>query len=499
MTFDPQSPIGEPEPYPLKILFLSAELAPIAKVGGLGDVASALPKALKHLGQDVRVMLPRYGCIPKDFPLSPIVQSLSVPLRLPHSKVAVQEGLLHGTIPLYAIDSPHYFDRDQIYSYPDDGERFLIFCRAALEAVKLLGWCPDIIHCNDWHTAIVPNWLGTLYKDEIFFRRTATIYTIHSLAAQGTFGYDLLQTAEVVEPNFRWLYPSAAKLPDVLNLAARGMYFAGRVTTVSPTYAEEILTDEYGFGLASVLRARARSGVLSGILNGIDTEEYDPVTDRALPATLRFDVDHLDSRVALKAILQQKVGFRSSPSTPVLGMVTRLAEQKGIDLLNAIMADLMDLGVQLVVLGNGPEEYQRMVNGWQKRYPRQVHVDHTFNEPLARLIYAGSDLFLMPSRFEPCGLAQMIAMRYGSIPIVHSTGGLADTVEDCDTATRTGNGFRFRDYTASAFLAAINRALQVLRSSTRDWHWLQERAMLADFSWEKSAAQYLALYRRIAV
>ncbi|MGO8947721.1 MAG: glycogen synthase [Ktedonobacterales bacterium] len=499
MTIDPQSLIGELEASPLKILFLSAEVAPLAKVGGLGDVASALPKALKHFGQDVRVMLPRYGCIPKDFPLSPIVQSLTVPLRLPHSQVAVHEGLLHGTIPLYVIDSPHYFDRDHIYSYPDDGERFLIFCRAALEAVKRLGWCPDIIHCNDWHTAIVPNWLGTVYKDEIFFRRTATIYTIHSLAAQGTFGYDLLQTAEVAEPNFRWLYPSAAKLPDVLNLAARGMFFAERVTTVSPTYAQEILTDELGFGLAPVLRARARSGMLSGILNGIDTEEYNPTTDRTLPETLRFDVDHLDRRVALKATLQQKVGFRSSPSTPVLGMVTRLAEQKGIDLLNNIMADLMDLGVQLAVLGNGAEEYQKMVNGWHERYPRQVHVDHTFNEPLARLIYAGSDLFLMPSRFEPCGLAQMIAMHYGSIPIVHSTGGLADTVEDCDTAARTGNGFRFRDYTAAAFLGAINRALQVLGSSAHDWHWLMVRAMLADFSWEKSAAQYLALYRRIAV
>ena len=393
MSIHPRSPTGELEAPPLKILFLSAEVAPIAKVGGLGDVASALPKALKHLGQDVRVMLPRYGHIPKDFPLSSVIQSLSVPLRLPFSQVSVHEGLLHGTIPLYVIDSPHYFDRDRIYSYPDDGERFLLFCRAALEAVTRLGWSPDIIHCNDWHTGIVPNWLHTLFKNEPFFLRTAAVYTIHSLAAQGTFGYDLLQTAEVAESDFRWLYPSAAKLPDILNLAARGILFAERVTTVSPTYAQEILADEYGVGLASLLRVRARSGMLSGILNGVDTEEYNPATDPALPEALRFDVNHLDRRASLKAALQHEVGFRSSPSAPVLGMVTRLAEQKGIDLVNNVLPDLMALGVQLVVLGNGVEEYRKMVDGWRDQYPQQVYVDHTFNEPLARLIYAGSDLF----------------------------------------------------------------------------------------------------------
>jgi starch synthase len=498
MSINPQLPTGGPEALPLKILFLSAELAPIAKVGGLADVADALPKALRHLKQDVRVMLPRYGCIPMDFPLSPVVQSLTIPLKLPHSYVSVHKGLVPDTTPLYLIDSPYYFDRDRIYSYPDDGERFLLFCRAALEAIKRLGWSPDIIHCNDWHTAIVPNWLRTIYKHDTFFHRTATVYTIHTMAAQGTFGYDLLQTAEVVEPDFRWLYPSAAKLPDVLNLAARGIFFAERVTTVSPTYAQEILTEEQGAGLEALLRARARSGMLSGILNGIDTEEYNPATDPALPEALRFDAGHLDRRVSLKAELQREAGFRSSPSVPVLGMVTRLAEQKGIDLLNSAMADLMTLGVQMVVLGSGAAEYHKLVDGWRERYPQQVYVDHTFNEPLARLIYAGSDLFLMPSRFEPCGLAQMIALRYGSIPIVHSTGGLVDTVEDCDTSGRTGNGFSFRDYTASAFLDTINRALRILRSSSDDWHRLMVRAMSADFSWEKSAAQYLELYRRIA-
>jgi starch synthase len=498
MSIHPQLPSDGLDIPPLKILFLSAELAPIAKVGGLADVADALPKALNHLGQDVRVMLPGYGFIPNDFHHSPVIQSLTIPLRLPHSNVSVHEGLLPGAVPLYLIDSPHYFGRDHIYGYPDDGERFLLFCRAALETVKRLGWSPDIIHCNDWHTAIIPNWLRTLYKDNTFFLRTATVYTIHTMAAQGTFGYDLLQAAEVVEPNFRWLYPSAARLPDVLNLAARGIFFAERVTTVSPTYAQEILTDEFGLGLAALLRARARAGMLSGILNGIDTEEYNPATDSELPEALRFDAGHLERRVSLKAALQREVGFRLSPSTPVLGMVTRLAEQKGIDLLNSAMADLMGLGVQMVVLGSGATEYHKMVDGWRQRYPQQVYVDHTFNEPLARLIYAGSDLFLMPSRFEPCGLAQMIAMRYGSIPIVHSTGGLVDTVEECDTTARTGNGFSFRDYTASAFLEAIKRALHTLRSSSDDWHQLIVRAMSVDFSWEKSAAQYVELYRQIS-
>ena len=498
MSVGPQLPTDGLESSPLKILFLSAEVAPLAKVGGLADVAGALPKALKHLGHDVRVILPRYGSIPNDFLVSPVIQSLTVPLRLPFSQVSVHEGRLNETIPLYVIGSPHYFDRDRVYGYPDDGERFLLYCRAALEAVKRLGWSPDIIHCNDWHTAIVPDWLHTLYKDDIFFAQTASVYTIHTLAFQGTFGYDLLQTAEVSEPDFRWLYPSAAKLSDVLNLAARGIRFAERVTTVSPTYAQEILTDEQGVGLAPLLRARARSGMLSGILNGIDTEEYNPTTDPGLPASLRYDSDHLDRRVALKAALQREVGFRPIQSTPVLGMVSRLTEQKGIDLLNDVMAELMALGSQLVVLGNGTEEYQKMVNGWHERYPRHVYVDHTFNEPLARLIYAGSDLFLMPSRFEPCGLAQMIAMRYGSIPIVHRTGGLADTVQDCDTTAQTGNGFSFRDYTGAAFSGAIKRALHVLKSSPDDWRHLVMRAMSADFSWETPAAQYLALYRQIA-
>jgi starch synthase len=241
---------------------------------------------------------------------------------------------------------------------------------------------------------------------------------------------------------------------------------------------------------------RARSGTLSGILNGVDTEEYNPATDPALPEALRFDVNHLDRRATLKATLQNEAGFQVHPSAPVLGMVTRLAEQKGIDLVNNIMADLTALGVQLVVLGNGVEEYRKMVDGWRDRYPQQVYVDHTFNEPLARLIYAGSDLFLMPSRFEPCGLAQMIAMRYGSIPIVHSTGGLVDTVENCDTAAETGNGFSFRDYTSVALLEAIKRALKILQTSPDAWHHLMMRAMAMDFSWEKSAAQYLALYRQ---
>jgi starch synthase len=493
-----QSSPGGLDAPPLKILFLSAELAPIAKVGGLADVAGALPTALKRLGQDVRVMLPHYGSIPNDFPLSPVIRSLTVPLRLPFSQVSVHEGRLNDTVPLYLIDSPQYFGRDRIYGYPDDGERFLLFCRAALETAKRLDWSPDVVHCHDWHTAIVSNWLRTRYKDDPFFLHTTSVYTIHTLAFQGTFGYDLLQTAEVVEPDFHWLYPSAINLPDILNLAARGIRFAEHVTTVSPTYAQEILTEAHGGVLAALLRARARSGTLSGILNGLDTEAFNPATDRALPEALRYDATHLDQRVALKAVLQQAGGFQPSLSTPVLGMVTRLAEQKGLDLLNDVMADLMALGVHLVVLGNGADKYQKMVDGWRERYAQQVYVDHTWNEPLARLIYAGSDLFLMPSRFEPCGLAQLIAMRYGSIPLVHRTGGLADTVEDYDTAAQTGNGFSFGDYTSAALVETIKRALQVLRSAAGDWHRLMVRAMSADFSWERSAAHYLALYRRIA-
>ncbi|GAC1359445.1 MAG: glycogen synthase GlgA [Ktedonobacteraceae bacterium] len=473
----------------LKVLILAAEIVPFAKVGGLADVVGALPKALQAFGHDVRLVMPRYRQVdPQHFQLGTAVDEVSVPMGNYHVQVSIRSSEIGNHIPVYMIDAPRYFDRENIYGYTDDGERFILFCRAALEAMRALNWSPDIVHCNDWHTGIVPNWMHTIYLNDPFFVDTATVYTIHNLAYQGIFGYRLLEVAGVASNGF--LYPQIAELANVVDIMGRGILFADAVTTVSERYAQEILTPTFGEKLDHMLRSRRDR--LFGILNGVDYQEYNPATDRYIHT--QYDASTLQVRMENKAALQEQVHLPVRAEVPMLAMISRLSDQKGFDLLSQIIQPLLAQGVQFVLLGVGDQHYHEMFQNLAARYPEQVAIFLTFNTELRQRIYAGSDMFLMPSRFEPCGTSQMEAMRYGCVPIVRHVGGLADTVQEYNPLTGEGNGFVFNNYDPWEFFAAIVRAL-ALYPFKDIWRTLQLRGMAADHSWRASAIRYVEVYR----
>ena len=474
---------------PLRILMLAAEIVPFAKVGGLADVVGALPKALQDLGHDVRLVMPRYGQVnPERFQLTTVIETMTVKISQYSEQVRIMQGSIGDGIPVYMVDAPRYFDRENIYGYIDDGERFILFCRAALEAMRLFDWSPDIIHCNDWQTGIVPNWMHTIYHEDPFFSDAATVYTIHNLAYQGIFGYRILEVAGVAAGGF--LYPQIVELANVVDIMARGIHFADAITTVSERYAQEILTPTFGEKLDPLLRTRKDR--LFGVLNGIDYLEMNPATDRYIRS--QFDNTSLEKRAENKQGLQERAHLPVRPDVPLLAMISRLADQKGFDLISQISQPLLAQGVQLVVLGIGDQHYHEMFQNLAVRYPQQVAIFLTFNSELAQSIYAGSDMFLMPSRFEPCGLGQLIAMRYGSVPIVRSVGGLADTVREYDPRSGQGNGFTFDNYDPWELFAAIVRALELFRFKDV-WRTLQQRGMEADHSWHASALRYVDIYR----
>ncbi|NLE76006.1 MAG: glycogen synthase [Chloroflexi bacterium] len=476
----------------LKILYLAAEVVPFAKTGGLADVAGSLPKAIHALGHDIRVAMPRYGRIdPGKFGLRKALGSFPVPLDENSDHAEIYEGRIGEAVPIYFVENQRLYDREGIYMYPDDAERFIFYCRAAIEMLRQMDWQPDIIHCNDWHTAIVPNWFKTLYKTDPFFTHTATVYTIHNLAYQGIFGHRVLEIAGVDEFGFL-AHPDTSDLNQVVDLMARGILFADVISTVSETYAQEILTPEFGERLDPLLRDRRHR--LFGMLNGIDTETMDPSKDPHLAQT--FDAASLDRRVANKLALQREAHLEENPDTPLLGAISRLTDQKGFDLLSAAIEPMVRfLGAQFVLLGTGDQHYHEMFQQLAQRFPGRVSAFLTFNAALAQRIYAGTDMFLMPSRFEPCGLGQMMAMRYGSVPVVRETGGLADTVNDYDARSGVGNGFTFKDYEPLALYTAIARAVETYRHPDV-WRRIQLTGMNADFSWDASARKYIDLYER---
>ncbi|MEO7003325.1 MAG: glycogen synthase [Ktedonobacterales bacterium] len=475
---------------PLRILFIAAESAPYVKTGGPADVVGALTRALRRMGHDVRLAVPRYQAIdPERWGLHMVAASLPVPMSQRNELVNVMETTQRDGVTVYFIDAPHYFQREKLYGYNDDGERFILFCRATLEFLRKSGWAPDILHCHDWHTGIVPNWTKTIYRDDPTLAHTATVYTMHNLAFQGIFGYRILEVAGVAEDGF--LYTDVPELANVVDLMGRGVMFADVINTVSPRYATEILTPTYGERLDPLLRSRKDR--LYGILNGVDTDEFDPATDTTLAA--RYDAFSIEQRRANKCALQDYVSLPAEEYTPLIGVISRFTDQKGFDLLDKTVLPLIEQGIQLVISGTGDQHYHQLFQRLAARYPRQVSVNLTFNAELSRKICAGSDMLLMPSRFEPCGQTQMLAMRYGCIPIVHSTGGLADTVQEFDPMTNTGNGFSFTRYDAFHLFAAVVRALEAYRFPDA-WLDLMQRAMLADYSWDASAERYVALYRR---
>jgi len=479
---------------PLRLLLISSEVEPFAKTGGLADVAGALPQALATLGHDVRVLMPKYRGVERHGTLRTAVPRVRVPIGDRTTEGALLEGRLGRAVPVYFLAHDHYYDRPALYGtgqgdYLDNCERFIFFCRGALEALRALGWTPHVIHANDWQSGLVPVYLETLYKDDPALGEVGTLFTIHNLAYQGVFWhFDMPLTG------LGWdlFTPAGLEFYGKLNFLKGGLVFADVLNTVSKTYAQEIQTAEFGCGLEGVLQYRRAD--LHGVVNGIDVAAWDPATDRDL--TKPYSAEDLAGKAACKQALAQELGI-DADGAPIIGIVSRLAAQKGLDLVLAALPELVDAGFALALLGAGEPGLETAFGDSARASRGRVAIRTGFDNALARRIYAGADMFLMPSRYEPCGLGQMISMRYGTIPIVRRTGGLADTVVEARPARRTGTGFGFAEPTARALLEAATRALAAYREPAL-WRQLQRNAMAQDFSWPASAREYVALYRKAA-
>ena len=450
----------------MRVLFAAAEVDPFSKVGGLADVASALPRRLKQLGHDVRVITPCHASALPAFHKASSLRTIGVngPDGIRTTKVATVKGA--GDVPVDLVLDSHNFGRSAVYGEPDDFSRYQFFCRAVIADLTENPWVPDVLHLNDWHTAPLAFALRNIAWSHPVLRGTASVFTIHNLRYRG---------------------------PDDLNdLLCQAIYDSDMVTTVSPTYAKEILTSEHGEGLDDLLRLRASRGALLGILNGLDFDLYDPRTDPSIPR--KFDLSTLPYRLENRAALRLKLGLPETRG-PILAMVTRLAEQKGIDLALECLPAFMAADGQLVVLGDGDEALSSELLRLQTAHPGQVRFVTGFDDALARLIYAGSDIFLMPSRYEPCGLGQLMAMRFGSVPIGRRTGGIADTVLDATDNGDHATGFLFDEFSSFGLSAAFERALLAFRNPTA-WQRLQTNGMSRDHSWRASANLYIDAYSR---
>ena len=473
----------------LKVLTLAAEAAPFAKVGGLADIAASLPRALRSLDVDARLLIPRYGNIrSEDYDFHHMGHSIPVPVGSNESRAHLLRTMLREELPTYLIWNDRYFSCcEEIYGFNNDPQRFTFFSRAVIEILKVLDWKPDIIHAHDWHTAPVVAWLDFYGRRDPFYRDIATLYTIHNLAYQGITGRLLLPFARMKD-----LPHLPVEGPGKLNWMAQGIAHADLINTVSPTYAREILEPEVGMELKSLLLEREER--LFGVLNGIDTELWNPDTDKALTQT--FDSESCFMRSVNKTTLQRETGLPVDKDLPLLGMVARLNRFKGLDILFPALRQLLATeALQVVLLGVGEAKYVEQLRALQAEFPSQVRVFIKFDERLARRIYGSVDIYLMPSLFEACGLSQMIAMRYGAVPVVRSVGGLADTVLDVGSQPEQGTGFVFTPFEAEALEAAIHRALTVYAHPKR-WTAIQKRGMQKDFSWETSARTYVDLYHR---
>lgn len=478
----------------MKILFAASEAVPTCKTGGLADVAGALPDALAETGTTVLRVLPLYRSIRKDlFKLTKLPVSIRVPVGRDVEFASLWSAPAKKNIKTIFIDAYRYFDRDGLYGhppgtdFPDNDHRFMFFSRAILEAAKAVKFKPDVCHLHDWQTSLVPAYLKTLYRSDPFFSKTGSVFTIHNMAYQGIFPEISFSLTGLPASEFA---PDKLEFYGQFNFMKGGLVYADVLSTVSPTYAKEIVaSSERGFGLEGLLQHRSKR--LFGIMNGLDTQVWNPETDPYLKYP--FKAGALKNRDLCKLDLQKSVGLTADAERPVLGFVGRLDHQKGVHILIASASDSLRRGAQLVVLGVGNPDIQLQIQTLKNRFPAQVAFESTFAEPLAHKIYAGSDLFLMPSLFEPCGLGQMIAMRYGALPVVTPTGGLLDSVKPLPS--KTGCGFVASDISSVAFSAAILSALQFLQNEKLH-RAAQVRAMKTDFSWKKSVAKYLALYKK---
>ncbi len=477
----------------LKILLVSSEVAPLSKTGGLADVSGSLPKAIKSLGHDVRVVTPYYKMV-KNAVKSPIkvVNRLNVPVSDSEVRCSVEMAQLDGAVPVYLIKKESYFGRDELYTtnqgdYKDNAERFVFFSRAVLELLKYLDFKPDIIHCNDWQTGLIPTYLKTQYRDQDGYRDISTIFTIHNLGYQGIFwALDMHLT------NLPWdvFTMDGIEYYGNISFLKAGLVYADTLTTVSKGYSREIQTPEYGLGMDGILRKRKDD--LFGIINGADYDHWSPEKDPYIVAP--YDKTNLENKTKCKLDLLQEFGLKGKATTPIIGMISRLADQKGFDILAEAINDLMKMDVIFILLGTGDQKYQEMFTHIGDKYPKKTGIRIAFDNSLAHKIEAGSDMYLMPSKYEPCGLNQIYSLRYGTIPIVRATGGLDDTIVDIHADPRKGNGFKFSEYTSKALLSAIKRALEYY-SHKEAWAQLTWRAMSIEYSWEKSAREYLKVYQ----
>jgi starch synthase len=477
----------------LRVLFVASEAVPFAKTGGLADVVGALPNALKSLGADVRVLMPYYGMVKQGkIPMATVAENLEGQLGGTSLAFDVKTPG-GGDYPFYFVERDEFFERSQLYGTPkgdyfDNLERFSFFCSTVLPVCQNLGFQPDVIHCHDWQSCLVPVYLHHRWQGAEIINQAKVVLTIHNLAYQGLF---YKEKFPLLGLDWSLFGLDGLEYYDQINLLKGGINFADAITTVSVGYSKEIQTPEFGYGLEGLLQHR--SAALHGILNGVDYQDWSPENDRLIPAT--FSKDKLAGKAKNKAALMEAFSLDPKLSkAPILAMISRLADQKGFDLVAAVLPELLKQEVMLVILGTGEEKYHRLLAQEAPKYPGKLGVKIAFDNALAHLMEAGADMFMMPSRFEPCGLNQMYSLKYGTIPIVRATGGLADTVAQADPATGTGTGFLFTDYTPEAFAAIINAALKAYKNQ-KQWRRIMENAMSQDFSWERSASAYLNLYK----
>ncbi len=462
-----------------KILMASSEVAPFAKAGGLADVLNSLPPALKALGTDTRIIMPKYGFIDeKKFSLKKVFSNIEVPTSGKFLKVNIWESKLpKTTVKVYFIENDKYFGGDKIYEIGDNAPRFMFFSQAVVYSLPVIGFQPDIIHAHDYHAGMIMNIIKANNFD--FFAKTKMAYTIHNLNYQGKTSLKTLEVANLEKDNVNRI---GKKKGEKINFMLEGIISAGQVNTVSPTYSKEIMTKEFGAGLESLLRQNKNK--VRGVINGINMEAFNPLKDKFIKK--KFSTKSLDKKLDNKVLLQKEVGLPRDKNVPLVGLVSRLASQKGLEL---ITENLMKLDCQFVFLGTGQKIYEKELSRLAKKYPEKVSAKIMFDIGLAQRIYASSDMFLMPSRYEPCGLGQLIAMRYGTVPVVRATGGLADTVDE-------KVGFSFKSMSEVALKRILKKAVDLYRDKPKQWEKLMQNGMTKDFSWNKSAKEYLKMYKK---
>lgn len=478
----------------LKILIASSEVYPFAKTGGLADIAGALPKALKQLGHDVRVIMPKHKCVAQcPLGIRPIGLDVDIPVGGTRKKGFLYSSHLNDGTPVYFVGNESYFSRDPIYGtrygdYPDNAERFIFFCRSILEVCKSVGFQPDIIHCNDWQTGLVTVYLKTVYAKDKWFKNTRTIFSVHNLGYQGNFPSSELKTAGLP---FSLFTPKGVEFYNHFSFLKSALVFADLLTTVSPTYAKEIQTKAYGFKMDGILRRRSKD--LFGILNGVDYQEWNPESDPDIEKN--YNPENITGKLACKRKLADLFSLKVEDDTPILSMVTRLSSQKGIDLVIEILDDLLAEGAAFVLLGSGDSMYEDYFLKLKKQFPEKMGAFIGFDEKMAHQVLAGTDFLLMPSQYEPCGLTQMYSLKYGAVPIVRAVGGLADSIKEFSPKTSRGTGFKFKKFASENLHHTIQKALSVYRKKDQ-WQKLTLNDMNANLGWDRAAKKYCQLYRR---